>query len=144
MVGTPEITPAQTRNFARWWLGALAAVLVGAIAVLYVYNPTQHSFYPRCFFHAMTGLDCPGCGGLRATHELLHGNLQAAFQYNPLLVCFAPAAALFFVWQWRAKVRAKPRSRLLENTKFIWTVASIVVVFTVLRNLPWHTFFTGE
>ena len=37
-------------------------------------------------FHAMTGLWCPGCGGLRAVHDLTHGHLVTALHENALVV----------------------------------------------------------
>src|SRR2546421_11472933 len=54
--------------------------LVGA-AVLFWFEPTQHAFYPICAFHRTTGLLCPGCGSLRALHQLLHGQVAAAFHF---------------------------------------------------------------
>jgi hypothetical protein len=61
-----------------------AFALLGA--VLFVWDPAQHDFYPRCVFRALTGWECPGCGGLRAVHALLHGDLATAWRWHPLLV----------------------------------------------------------
>lgn len=40
---------------------------------------------PGCSFRRLTGLSCPGCGGTRAVHALLHGDWQAAWSYNMFL-----------------------------------------------------------
>ena len=37
-----------------------------------------------CMFHRLTGLDCPGCGMTRAFHQLSHGNLDEAMEFNLL------------------------------------------------------------
>src|SRR3954447_20165 len=80
-----------------WDPGAVAklllipAVFIG-LAVLYWFNPAQFGFYPRCALYETTGLLCPGCGSLRAIHQLLHGHLAAAFQLNALLVLGLPFA----------------------------------------------------
>ncbi|MCX6913024.1 MAG: DUF2752 domain-containing protein, partial [Verrucomicrobia bacterium] len=73
-------------------MSALLAAAVGL--VLFCFDPRQYHFYPICFFHKATGLLCPGCGALRATHQLLHGHLAAAFRFNPMLVASLP----FLLW----------------------------------------------
>lgn len=39
-----------------------------------------------CPFHALTGYDCPGCGGTRAVRSLLKGDLRMSVQYHPLVL----------------------------------------------------------
>lgn len=41
-------------------------------------------------FHALTGWDCPACGGQRALHSLLHGRFGEALRFNPFLVVAVP------------------------------------------------------
>lgn len=78
---------------------AKAATIVVALAVLamlvalFFFDPARHSLYPQCMLKKVTGLDCPGCGGLRATHQLLHGNVRAAFNLNPLIFVLSPVIA---------------------------------------------------
>jgi hypothetical protein len=67
----------------RWnvaLVSALAAATLLALALLWRFEPQGQIFFPRCTFHQVTGLLCPGCGGLRATHALLHGELLAAWR----------------------------------------------------------------
>ncbi len=57
------------------------------IPLLFLFDPATTSFYPPCLFKTVLGVPCPGCGSLRATHQLLHGNVAAAWELNkPLLV----------------------------------------------------------
>ncbi|HPJ57455.1 MAG TPA: DUF2752 domain-containing protein [Kiritimatiellia bacterium] len=86
--------PTPSSRFA--W-GLLALVGLAAAALLFFFNPADHAFYPRCPLHAATGLDCPACGGLRAAHLLLHGQVRAAFALNPFLFFAAPCAALLLL-----------------------------------------------
>ena len=53
----------------RRWLGGVAV----ALATLATVDPNQPGHYPTCPFLATTGFYCPGCGALRAVHDLLHG-----------------------------------------------------------------------
>jgi hypothetical protein len=113
-------------------LGVLASA---SVLVLFFFDPRQYHFYPFCFFHQTTGLLCPGCGALRAGHQLLHGHLATAFHFNPMLVVSLP----FLVW-WAAyyglqRFRNKPASLGLRP-KWLWLILAGVLVVSVLRNLP--------
>ena len=114
----------------------LGALLAAAVAlVLFCFDPQQYHFYPLCFFHKTTGLLCPGCGALRATHQLLHGHLAAAFHFNPMLVVSLPFLVWFgarFAWQ---KARHQPLSLGLRPA-WLWLVLAVVLVVSVLRNVP--------
>lgn len=70
-------------------MAAIAAIAIG-MTVLYLYNPLEHSFYPRCPFFVWTGLKCPGCGTARAMHQLVHGNILAAIRFNGILAVAIP------------------------------------------------------
>ena len=74
---------------SHWILGAAAL----AAAVLFFFDPATTSFYPRCLFKTVLGVPCPGCGSLRAAHQLLHGNVAAAWALNPTLMVVGPLAA---------------------------------------------------
>jgi hypothetical protein len=66
--------------------------------VLFAFDPATAGFYPPCLFRTIFGVPCPGCGSLRAAHQLLHGNLAAAWSLSkPLLIALplAGAATLF-------------------------------------------------
>jgi hypothetical protein len=137
----PVIRIEQGRARIFVWLGIIA-VLAGAVA-LFFFDPSKHGFYPRCFFKLTTGLDCPGCGGLRATHQLLHGHLGAAFALNPLFVVSLPLAAL---WAARALVRQitkRKAERPFPAEILLWTGGGVVVAFGVLRNVPWRQWMGG-
>ena len=83
---------------------AIAAGLLAGSGVLYTFSPTEHGFYPICVFHALTGWQCPGCGGTRALHHLLHLHVGQALQYNALVTVLAPMALAWFVYWYFAVV----------------------------------------
>lgn len=117
----------------------LAGVL-GLGVLFFFFDPVRHSFYPTCMFHKLTGLNCPGCGGLRALHQLTHGNFVTAFHCNPLFVLLLPFLALIGV---RWLIRGSQSS--IGNTVFfrpamLWTLLAVTLLFTILRNLPWPAF----
>lgn len=109
-----------------------SAVLVALLAggwVVYAYPPGQHTFYPRCVFKAATGWDCPGCGSTRAVHQLLHGNVAAAFRLNPFLFLLG-AVALCAV---PSLVRGQS-PRFVAQPWFGWATVFTVTAWWILRN----------
>ena len=118
--------PHAAKLFVIRWTAPLTALTM--IALLYFFSPAQYRFYPRCLFHSLTGLDCPGCGALRATHHLLHGNFRAALVLNPVFVLFLPAAGVFLF-------SARQRKKLDANKAWPWIMILGLILFTVFRNL---------
>ena len=112
-------------------------LLLGAVAglVLFCFDPRQYHFYPVCFFHKATGLLCPGCGALRALHQLLHGQLAAAFRFNPILIVSLPFIFWFGARFARQKAGDQPLSLGLRPG-WLWLILTAVLVISVLRNLP--------
>jgi uncharacterized membrane protein YjjB (DUF3815 family) len=112
-----------------------AATFAGAALVfLYGHDPSAHAYYPRCVFHALTGLQCPGCGATRALYHLLHGDFRAAIQFNLLFVLATPALAFgtaaegIAIWNNRA-------TRLLQHRWISSSVVVLVAGWGVIRNL---------
>ena len=123
------------------WRGALpvagvTAAALAAGATLFAVDPNEAGHYPTCPFLATTGLYCPGCGALRAVHDLLHGDLAGALARNPMAVLAVPYLVLAFVtWLLRRSGRPAPRSTSLPAWT-LWLLLATVVAFGVLRNLP--------
>jgi cell division protein FtsW (lipid II flippase) len=134
----PVMTPSSRAPVWRWvWL-VVALLLIMALALLFLFNPAEHAFYPFCFFQRMTGFQCPGCGGLRATHQLLHGHIATAFQYNPLVVMAAPFVLFFVACRWWRRP-GRPMSALAA-VGWTWVALGVLLVFWIVRNLPLELF----
>jgi hypothetical protein len=119
-------------------VGLIVTALASAAAtlVIFLFNPVQYGFYPRCFFKMTTGMDCAGCGGLRATHQILHGNVGAAFQLNPLLFYAGPIAALLLLNIATEALTGKQLLRGKVVPILLWTLLAAAIVFTIWRNMP--------
>ena len=88
----------------------------------------------------MTGLLCPGCGTLRALHQLLHGHLKSALLLNPLAVMALPVLAGWYAMKGAYVLAGRRAPAILIPAFWIWTLLAVVLVFWVLRNLPWYPF----
>ncbi len=94
-----------------------------------------------CPLYATTGLYCATCGATRATFALLHGDFRAAFGFNPLYVVSLPALAYAAVAGWLRLLPVRFRLPLPRFGMRALTVLLVVLlVYTVLRNLPWPAF----
>jgi hypothetical protein len=129
-----------TEATLRERLLAAGIVTMTATALLYLwrFNPATAgtSYYPSCPFHTLTGLNCPGCGTLRGLHQLMHGHLLTALNYNVLTVLMLPyfGYALFsyaFVAV-RGRGLRQPFIKPVYIKAFIW----IMMGFWILRNVP--------
>ena len=124
------IADERARRTATWWCVGVAAVAV-AVVILFRFDPARNGFYPRCLFHLLTGLDCPGCGGLRALHQLLHGHVGTAFDLNPLV-------ALLPVAGFGAMIARAARRPLPAWLRAHWPacVIAALTLFGIARNFP--------
>lgn len=82
-----EFTSAMKINKAIIIISGLLAALVlaGVLKFYYDHNPSETPLMPKCTFYVLTGWKCPGCGGQRALHYLLKGEIWESFKQNPLL-----------------------------------------------------------
>lgn len=116
-------------------LGRLSVVALGVSApltILGLRDPNVPGHYPSCPVRTLFGVDCPGCGSLRALHDLVHGNVLGALDHNALLLIFLP---LFLVEAMRWAL-GRPPTPLLGKRYTPLAVLALVAVWTVTRNLP--------
>ena len=119
---------------AKWALGGLA---VAGLAYVAAVDPNQPNLVPACAFKALTGLDCPGCGGTRAVHALLHGDVGNALNHNVLVTA---VVAIGLVWVLANLVRRRlGRPPLRFSLTLPWAIAlmAVIAAFWIVRNLPW-------
>lgn len=124
-------------KLCRAVVGISAPIVVAAGAwYLYRYgNPAP------CLMYLVSGLFCPGCGSGRAARALLHLDVAAALGYNVFFVLILPFCAYYLLKQYVRYVFGKdllPFFRI--GSKTAWMLLAAVVVYTVLRNLPFEPF----
>ncbi|HEY0238027.1 MAG TPA: DUF2752 domain-containing protein [Friedmanniella sp.] len=97
-----------------------------------------------CPFRAVTGWECPLCGGTRMGSALLHGDVAAAFAFNPVaLIGIALLGVVGVVWVvealggpvLRPPARLRRRLRATTPSQRLAAFVALAVVYTVLRNL---------
>jgi hypothetical protein len=103
---------------------------------LFLFDPATHGFYPDCALRRTTGLLCPGCGTLRALHQLTHGNFAAAWGLNPFVVALLPVGFWLGTREliWLTTGRMLPG--IVTRPIFGWALVAGLVIFGILRNVP--------
>ncbi len=120
-------------------VAAFLVAAAGGFWLLRTFDPNAAgSLFPPCLFRTFTGLYCPGCGITRMLHALAHGDVVRAFEMNAMVLAMLPALALLVANEATSRRLLPPAfTRPLYNVK-LWLAA--VVLFGVLRNLPWAPF----
>jgi hypothetical protein len=109
---------------------------VGWVAVAGVlYHPEGSSLPVACPFHALTGLDCPGCGSTRALGALVRLDPAAAFDHNVLAPVALVVLAVAWVRWMRAAWGGRPTRDVIRGPAAVVAVGVAVVAFAVVRNL---------
>lgn len=129
--------PAAPASFVRRVLPPLGVLAGIASAWTYValVDPNETGHYPVCPLYWLTGLYCPACGGLRSAYAVAHGDPFTALGANALAVLgYAVFAAVWVVWVVRAG-RGMP-VRITLGPLWWWSLGAVVLLFTVIRNLP--------
>lgn len=88
---TPRPAAASTGDRVQHWFVLIASSLVILASFILHVQETQHVALPgserplpgTCFLRRTTGLPCPGCGLTRSFVSIAHGDLLAAWQFNP-------------------------------------------------------------
>lgn len=114
---------------------AVGAVAAAGCAVLAAVDPGAPGRYPLCPFRWVTGLDCPGCGTLRAIHAVTNGQLTVAVDHNLITVALLPVLVVGWIVWVRRSWAGRPAPALPAAAGY--GLAAVLTAFWVLRNLPW-------
>lgn len=132
---SPAAAAASVPRRQRLGRGAGLAAVAGVTAYVGLVDPSSGGAYPLCPSRSLFGIDCPACGGLRGTHDLLRGDIVGALDHNlllpVLLVVYAVAIGLWLRPLIGRAIRPVRTPRWLLTTGIV-----VAVAFTVLRNIP--------
>ncbi|MFD0905563.1 DUF2752 domain-containing protein [Actinomadura sediminis] len=130
---SPGVSAAVRRLLAPLGVMVLTAGVVGYVAAV---DPNEQGHYPTCPFLALSGYQCPGCGALRTVHAVAHGQLGEAVALNVFTVAMLPVLLFFWVRWAVARARDRPTRTKAADPRLIWAFFAVVIVFWVVRNLP--------
>ncbi len=119
----------QDKKRRIFYVGAVAGMLVVlGVALLFI--------QPPCLIHAVTGLQCPGCGTTRMLSALLRLDFAGAFQLNAFMLFFLPGCGVWLLLEAVRYVRGKKPLLYRRWAVVLWgAVFCAALVFAVWRNL---------
>lgn len=113
----------------------LSLILIAGLA-LYVFNPANYWFWPKCPIKLLTGLNCPACGIQRFIHALVNGHFTAAIAYNYYLVYALPyAVALAGIYLLPDSVAKDRLTGIFQSKTAIWLYVVSFCLWFVIRNI---------
>lgn len=118
----------------------LALLIPPGIIILFSFEPSENSFFPKCPWHQLTGTHCAGCGTTRALHALFRGNFAQAAAYNLPFLLLMP---MFLYWGIAVAVgllRDRPVATPWTPSRLVAVVFWIMLAFWILRNIPVYPF----
>lgn len=136
-LATESLDAPPTRSERMVGPALTLAGLAAATLALHVRDPHVSHSWGVCPLYALTGVYCPGCGGLRGVNDLTDGHVGAAASSNLLLVLAVPVAVFvlarwtWITWQGTGGPVVPPLPRAVTLG-----LGAVVVAFTVARNLP--------
>src|SRR5260370_2740495 len=133
--------PAVRSRTAAILRAAVPPALIALAAILLLrFPPARYSFYPRCPIHELFHLQCRGCGATQALAAALHGHVTEAMNLNPLITLLLPFATTYRILCYGRLLQRKPIRWPQPRPAIRYTALSVATIFTVIRNLPLHSF----
>lgn len=111
-------------------------VAVAAVVFFAIVDPAQCVWAPKCLFHTVTGLQCPGCGFSRAMHALLHGHPAQALAYNYFMVLSVPYALVVLLASYCPALPVVRRcQRYILGRTAAYVYIALFIVWWIVRNV---------
>lgn len=106
-------------------MGKLKKYIIPISAIIFFYIFLRLlGIETNCYFKAILGIPCPGCGLTRAYLALLKGNLKEAFYYHPLFI--VPVIVIIYILI--SKIR-----KYKNNMKFWLGICALFIVTWIIR-----------
>ena len=124
----------------------IIAVLCSLMALYFVFDPAEHSWFPGCIIKWATGFECPACGTQRMIHALLHGDIMTALLLNPfMLLVLMPMVALIAIAFVAPEGKLEWLKRLVTHPATLILIFIISLAWGIVRNTPlWHDFVASH
>ena len=114
--------------------------LLGVLSFYFLFNPSDFSFFPKCPFHSLTGLYCPGCGSQRAMHQFLHGHFLEGLRHNVLILVLILVLGYELIFNYWFKSADNSTKNILHNPTTTYAILVLVILYWIFRNIPIYPF----
>lgn len=98
------------RQYLRSRIVMSVLTLYGIVAIV-LYEWLAIDLFPPCVWYTFFHIKCPGCGLTTALLHLLHLDILAAYETNPLLFVLIPLGFYLFIKDIRHDYRQYSRAK---------------------------------
>ena len=140
MFGKVKRYPEQI--IEEWYLvGKIALVLlVAATIIMWWKGDAIISREEGCFYRALVGCYCPGCGGTRAFYYLIRGQIVKSFLYNPIVIYMLSIYTFFMGNTFLYMHTEKIGFRKVPIVGLIYSCVGLMIGQCILRNILYFGF----
>lgn len=107
----------------------IIAILITLFTFLYIIKLIDF----KCVFKEIFNIYCAGCGTTRMVESVLKLDLYQAFRYNPLMFILFIILGIYIIYQ--IFIYIKKGSILKINIKVLIIIASLLIIYMILRNI---------
>lgn len=116
--------------------GVLSVIIAVAVIIIYYnFNPADSGWVFQCPSKLVAGYDCPACGAQRALHAGLHGDISAAWHFNPFLFIGLPYLLLVLWGSFAFLPGQRTACRIAHNRVLAYGYIASFFIWWVVRNL---------
>lgn len=114
----------------------LVYLMLGTTACLLLALPPGERWMLPCPLHALTGLECPFCGGQRMVRALLHADWATAYACNPFLLLSLPLPAAWLLCYFLPVLPQRlPLFRRICSVPAFFLYLTAALLWGIARNL---------
>ena len=121
----------STRNIVL-----LIIAVVGVLGLYALFDPSTSVIAPKCMVKMITGYDCPSCGGQRALHALLNGDIGKAFGLNPFLFVAVPYLLAVAYSAFSSSAFAQRLKLIVHHPRSVGLYLILYFAWWIIRNTP--------
>ena len=123
-------------KYLRYKSFIIISLILGLVLLFLIYM--EHIPIPiGCLFKSITGIPCPGCGGIRATQYLLKGEIVNALYTNPFSCLFCIFCAILPFWSLYDCYKYRQTLKNFLTTK--WSNKTLIILgILLLLNWIWN------
>lgn len=116
-----------------------ASILTGIGALYFIFVSVTDVYVP-CLFYKSTGLYCPGCGVSRMFVHMIEFDFYGAFKSNECAFILFPLFVFYIGFKIFKYIKSGLFSYTKTETAFIWIITAILILFGILRNIPYFSY----
>ena len=129
---TSCLYPLNTTMIKNRVLLVVSSIIVACM--IYIFDPMQSEWYPKCLFLKLTGFQCPGCGTGRAIYALLHGEFTKALILNPFLFFSQPYIIALLILK-NTNTSTERMSKVVHHRYVTYAYLGVMICWWIGRNI---------